>query len=741
MIHTVYKKITVYGIVQGVGFRPFVKRLADELGIKGTVSNRGSYVAIEVTGDEAIVEEFVEKIKLDAPDRAMIQRVEIAESEEIQYSDFSIITSAHESGEIMIPADIAICDKCKRELFDESNRRYHHPFINCTDCGPRLTILESMPYDRERTTMKVFAMCPECGEEYYNPTSRRFDAQPVCCPKCGPRLHSDYDGDSEEALSHDTDLKKIKETAKIITDGGIVAIKGIGGFHLSCDAKNEKAIATLRLRKTRPYKPLAIMCADFETVKKYCAIDHIEATVRGILDSPEKPILLLPKRGELIPESIAPFNNQVGVMLPYTPLHLLIFKELDTDVLVMTSGNRAGSPIARNDDEAKALLGDLCDYVLSNNRDILIRADDSVMELDAENKPVMIRRSRGYAPLPIIYKCKATEGKVVLSMGGELKNSFCVSIGDHHYMSPYIGDMSNYETVKAARETCLRFLELLECTPDEIVIDMHPNYLSSKLGQELAAQFNCSVRKVQHHYAHIMSCIAENGIDIEKESVIGLSCDGTGYGEDGTIWGSEIVIVESSDGADDSEFSVKRIDSLESFSLIGGDSASRSPYKCAVSLLLEKYDENTARCMAIEKRLCDERQFDTLLAMKKNNINVIKSSSLGRIFDAHAALFGLCLESSFEGEGAVRLQYAAESGNEEAYDFHVKISKSLAEKCIEARNIYGINSVALSGGCFVNTLLLTLTKTELERADFKVYIHSLVPPNDGGLALGQAILK
>ena len=536
------KMIRVYGIVQGVGFRPTVSRHAMARGIRGSVSNKGPYVEIFAQGRQQDVDGFIGDIENRPPKRAAILKLLVEPVEEPEeFTQFDIIESEKTKGEIFVSPDIAICDECKEEMFDPKNRRYLHPFINCTCCGPRLTILDSLPYDRERTSMKEFPMCPSCADEYHNPDTRRYDAQPVCCNDCGPEVYLiGREERGREAITY---------TRKTIASGGIVAIKGIGGFHLCCNATSEEAVQRLRKLKRRPVKPFAVMAQDLETVKEVCQVSEEQ---EKILTGHQKPILLLDKLTEMscgqktdaklikygknigkdqgrseaecgkpaeLCESIAPGNPKVGVMLPYAPVQLLLFHYDDgiemPKLLVMTSGNTSGAPICRDDHEAVEELSYLCDCILSHDRKIRIRADDSVMDV-YKGEPYMIRRSRGYAPLPFMVSTP-WKGQVIAA-GGELKDTFCIGVDNRFYPSPYVGDLEDLRTVKALKETIGRLETLLEVQPEVVVCDLHPKYNSTVVAQELGLP----VLKVQHHYAHILSCMAENDCE---EKVIGVSFD------------------------------------------------------------------------------------------------------------------------------------------------------------------------------------------------------------------------
>ena len=782
------KMIRVYGIVQGVGFRPTVSRHAMARGIRGSVSNKGPYVEIFAQGRQQDVDGFIGDIENRPPKRAAILKLLVEPVEEPEeFTQFDIIESEKTKGEIFVSPDIAICDECKEEMFDPKNRRYLHPFINCTCCGPRLTILDSLPYDRERTSMKEFPMCPSCADEYHNPDTRRYDAQPVCCNDCGPEVYLiGREERGREAITY---------TRKTIASGGIVAIKGIGGFHLCCDATSEEAVQRLRKLKRRPVKPFAVMAQDLETVKEVCQVSEEQ---EKILDGHQKPILLLDKlinqsnkqeTGGKLCESIAPGNPKVGVMLPYAPVQLLLFHYDDRiempKLLVMTSGNTSGAPICRDDHEAVEELSYLCDCILSHDRKIRIRADDSVMDF-YKGEPYMIRRSRGYAPLPFMFSTP-WKGQVIAA-GGELKNTFCIGVDNRFYPSPYVGDLEDLRTVKALKETIGRLETLLEVQPEVVVCDLHPKYNSTVVAEEL----ELPVLKVQHHYAHILSCMAENDCE---EKVIGVSFDGTGYGTDGTIWGGEILM------ADHQEFT--RIGSIEPFVQVGGDVSAKEGWRIAVSLIWQNTGDLEKTLDTVQKLgLCTEQEAKVLVTMAQRKLNAVTSTSAGRLFDGVSAILGIRRASTFEGEASTALEFAAEawraqeiqkknvdirvkslkpwmsektdipesegtsgSSTEErkfilntgdivahlvqeklagedsgklAYEFHWALAEQILAACEAAEQETGIRKVALSGGVFQNRLLLELVDDGLAERGFEVLKHSLIPPNDGGIALGQA---
>ena len=730
--------IKIFGIVQGVGFRPFVNRLANSFNIVGNVSNRGSYVEIYAQGSEINLNHFLAALQSKNPPRSAILKVDVINLPDENFSDFQIVESSHEAGDIFVSPDIATCDACKRELFDKNDRRYLHPFINCTACGPRLTILKNMPYDRERTSMNDFPMCKYCAEEYFNPNSRRFDAQPVCCNDCGPEIYIL----GKNLRGHDA----IKFVRKILVNGGIVAIKGIGGFHLACDARNFNAVERLRNSKTRPTKPFAVMFKNIDAVSRECYLSDAE---KSFLDSPQKPIVLLQKKIGSIAENVAPNINKLGVILPYTPLHMLIFDFPDEisdfpDALIMTSGNPSGVPITIDDDDAIKNF-DFCDAILSHNRKILLRADDSVMDF-VDDKPSMIRRSRGYAPLPIFF---TSNKKSVLAIGGELKNTFCLAKNDLFYASPYIGDVSDLRTVEVLRNSIRRMKNLLEINPEVIACDLHPRYQTTALAKEISDVLGVPLIKIQHHYAHILSCMAENNFHGE---IIGIAFDGTGYGTDGTIWGGEFLI------CDENHF--ERATTIEKFMQAGGDKSSREGWRIAVALMK---DFSLAR----ELNLAMDAELSGQKFLLDKNINCVASTSVGRLFDAIAAILDVCKVSSYEGEAAMRLQAIAERSDknfvakfmttdkifddiltrrlngENIFDlakvFHVNLAEMTAQIAEELSLKTKIKTVALSGGVFQNSLLSSLTAANLRRRGLKVLRHSMIPANDGGICIGQAV--
>ena len=801
----VCRLIRIYGIVQGVGFRPFVSRLADRYGISGSVCNKGSYVEIIARAEEPVLSDFLHAIEVEAPERSAIVKVKVMDSPvDISIdSGFKIALSKHEDGQIFVSPDIATCPDCARELFDKNNRRYLHPFINCTQCGPRLTILDSMPYDRVKTSMASFPMCEACSDEYTDMDSRRYHAQPVCCNDCGPELYTLVGRASEsdvQGMGTDSERPEgaygaaaLLETRAVIRSGGIAAIKGIGGFHLCCDAANEAAVQRLRQLKARPMKPFAVMMRDLEVVGREC---RLEPEMEPLLTGPQKPIILIPRRHDSaesaepdsnikvalktniqighnsrIASSVAPDNPNLGVMLPYTPVHMLLFDYPDdepiSDVLVMTSGNPSGAPICMNDEEALKYLSPMCDIILSNSRDIRIRADDTVMAF-YRSKPYMIRRSRGYSPLPIVAKSESFYA--VLGIGGELKNAFCLGDKGLFYPSPYIGDMADMRSVRALEAATTRMERLLEIHPDIIVGDMHPGYNTSEMARVIAEREGVPVMEVQHHHAHMVSCMAENEYE---GTALGVTFDGTGYGPDGTIWGGEFLLGDES--------GYERVGSIAPFIHAGGDIASKEGWRIAYSMISTALGSEAASRIGETLGLGDEKGRQSIDFMLGNNINTVKSTSAGRLFDAVSAVLGIKSASTFEGEASMALQFAAERAEAQgislapyegrlmnideeqfelctdtllmelaarsladqdtdqlAYFFHKALADMIVIACCYQRTRCEVNVVALSGGVFQNLLLLRLVDDGLEREGFKVLKHGVVPTNDGGIALGQA---
>ncbi|MGI9861655.1 carbamoyltransferase HypF [Moorella naiadis] len=748
-------RLTVQGIVQGVGFRPFVYRLAQAQGIRGEVYNASNGVCIDAEGEADQVAGFFREILARPPCLARISSWQQEELPPCGRQDFTIKTSlAGAEQKVVASPDVALCPDCRREVLDPADRHYRYPFTNCTCCGPRFTIIYTLPYDRARTAMAPFELCPDCAAEYATPADRRFHAQPVACPICGPQVMLL----NKEGRPVAGDW--LERAAFFLRQGHILAIKGVGGFHLAVDASNNRAVANLRRRKARPAKPFAVMARDLATVAKYCLLRGEEAQ---LLTAPAAPIVLLRQRAatDLAPE-VAPGLPTLGVMLPYTPLHLLLLRE-GPPLLVMTSANRSDLPLIKDDGAALQELAGVADYFLSHNRAIVNRCDDSVVAW-RQGDTHFYRRSRGYVPaaLPL----DLPDGPDVLAAGGDLKNTFCLLKGQEAFLSQHIGDLATVETQAAWREARERLQLLTGCLPQIIACDLHPAYYSTRLAWELGAQ----VIGVQHHHAHLAGCLAENGAN---GPVLGIIGDGTGYGPDGAIWGGEILLGSYSD--------YQRLCHLRYVPLPGGDQGARHPWYMAISYLYQ-YLGPTAGARAAREIFTSGGQqataLDIVLQMLRRGFNLTPTSSLGRLFDAVAALCGLCLENTYDGQAAILLEEAALAAGGHrlgqvpypftltattmdpgpmlpalcrdlqnrvavpviAARFHQTLVAMIVAAVQQAAAATGIRAVALSGGVWHNTLLLAGVSRELRQKGFTVYRHRLVPPNDGGLALGQAVI-
>ncbi len=756
-------RIFVRGIVQGVGFRPFIYRLASDHELKGWVLNSTEGVVIEVEGPTDRLEEFITDITLKAPPLAVIEKVEASFLPPVGYKSFIIQASQEQEDKfVLISPDICICPDCLRELFDPLDRRYLYPFINCTNCGPRFTIIKDIPYDRPKTTMLAFQMCPSCELEYHNPSDRRFHAQPNACSTCGPRVwlvNGRTTGEGDEA---------IRIARYLLSRGTIVAVKGLGGFHLACDAINDASVARLRERKGRVNKPFAVMSLDCQTVERYC---HVSDAERQLLESPQRPIVLLRHKSDSpISVLVAPNNSYLGVILPYTPLHYLLLErrgdKTDTMALVMTSGNMSEEPIAIGNGEALERLRPLADAFLLHDRDIHVRCDDSVTRL-FEGKETVIRRSRGYAPFPVRLNF---ETRPVLACGAELKNTFCLIKENYAFLSQHIGDMENLETLNSFESGIEHFKRLFRVSPEVIAYDLHPEYLATKYAAQLrrdgAKDLGREVQfvPVQHHHAHIASCLAENGV---SGPVIGVAFDGTGYGEDGQIWGGEFLV------GDFQQF--KRRAHLKYMVLPGGEAAIRKPYRMALSYLYHLPISLTSGLSLFDR--IDPLELKIMRRQIEKAINSPLTSSCGRLFDAVSSLLGICDVITYEGEAAIELEMLADDSVEDRYHwplprskfpividqepifcdiiddlkagvpiavisakFHNAVAEMVSGVCCLIRERDGLSKVALSGGVFQNVYLLKRTLSHLQRKGFELYIHHQVPSNDGGIALGQAVI-
>jgi hydrogenase maturation protein HypF len=737
----------IRGLVQGVGFRPFVYRTAARHQLKGEVNNRTDGVAVIVQGDPATVKDFSDDLLSQAPPAADIKSIEVYPRLLPEFDSFSITLSTNIDDQITeVSPDIAVCPDCLSEM-DHDPRRMDYPFINCTNCGPRFSIIESLPYDRSHTSMKPFRMCPACRSEYNDILDRRFHAQPVACDSCGPR-YTYSDGD--KVLY---DLKSIlRETAALIHAGKTVAIKGTGGYHLLCDALNEEAVRVLRRNKQRESRPFAVMFRDIESLRKYCYLDHEESAE---LTSWRRPIMILKQRKHLAP-SVSNGLTTTGAMLPYMPVHYQLFRMLETPVIVLTSGNISDEPIITDDDTAAAELGRIAEGLISYNRKIINRCDDSVVRI-MDNKPALIRRSRGYVPRPVDLQVDAGN---ILALGAEQKNTFCLGKGKQAILSQYIGDIKNLAAYEFMNEALDRFSKLFRFTPEAIACDLHPDYLSTRLAIEMSRELGIPLFRIQHHHAHIASCMAEHSLD---EPVIGISFDGTGYGTDGTIWGGEFLIAGLSD--------FNRYTYLDPVALPGGDAAVREPWKTAFSYLY-KYFGSSFDFLSLQVfKQAGREKLELLAEMLDKNINSPLSSGAGRLFDAVSALIGLCTVETFDSEAPLRLESAIGENTDEYYPysagspvvfremfrsilddirsgnisiipakFHNTLAMVILEVTGQMSRDTSIKKVVLSGGCFQNKYLLERTCYLLRGKGFEVYTNNRVPSNDGGVSLGQVVI-
>jgi hydrogenase maturation protein HypF len=738
---TVRTAVRVEGVVQGVGFRPFVYALASGLGLTGLVGNDVDGVFAEVEGPPAAVAEFLRRLERDAPPLARIERVTATDVTPLRSASFVIAPSAaHGPRRTLVSADTATCADCLRELADPADRRFGYPFINCTNCGPRFTIVRDVPYDRPLTTMAPFAMCERCAAEYHDPADRRFHAQPTCCPACGPRLalHPAGDGHADP----------LPAAAELLMTGRILAVKGLGGYHLAADAGCERAVAALRARKHREDKPFAVMAADLAAAADLAEVD---AAAAALLTSPARPIVLLPRRpGAAVAPATAPGNRRLGVMLPYTPLHHLLLAAVARP-MVLTSGNVSDEPIAYRDDEAGDRLGGIADAFLTHDRAIHVRTDDSVAGT-FRARPMLLRRSRGYVPEPLTVA--RAFPRPVLACGAELKNTFCLARGRHAFVSHHVGDLQNAETLRSFTEGIEHFRRLFDIEPEVVAHDLHPEYLSTKYALEL----DLPPLGVQHHHAHIASCLADNG---EDGPVLGVAFDGTGYGPDGTIWGGEFLVASLA--------SFERGGHLAPVPMPGGAAAIRQPWRMAAAYLGDAHD--------LDVRNRNQDRWPAVVTMAAKGVNSPLTSSAGRLFDAAAAVLGVRDAINYEGQAAVELEQLADPAETAAYPaaidtgpgpfqargadllrgvvddltggvpapliaarFHHGVAALIEAGCLRLRESHGLGTVALSGGVFQNLLLLRATVARLEARGFRVLLHSRVPCNDGGISLGQAVI-
>ncbi len=747
--------VRVVGVVQGVGFRPFVHRLADELGLAGHVGNDTEGVFMEIEGSPAAVEGLLARLVTEAPPLAKIFGVDSTPCPPTFQVGFHIVESPGDgAARTFVSPDVAVCDDCLAELSDPTDRRARYPFTNCTNCGPRFTITMRLPYDRHNTTMRDFALCDACLAEYNDPADRRFHAQPVACAECGPRIW--FEGADGMVEGSDAALAA---TQQALAGGAIVAVKGLGGYHLACDATSDKAVERLRRRKRRQDKPFAVMVADLDGAHSVAGIDPREAIH---LTSPERPIVLLEKRaGAGISTLVAPGNPRIGVLLPYTPLHHLLFAPVPgasttpPRVLVMTSGNLTDEPICFEDEDARTRLAPIADAWLLHDRPIHVPCDDSVIRVDADHE-VPLRRSRGYAPLPVRLPFAVVP---TLAVGGELKNAFCLAAGHDAFMSQHIGDMGSLETQTAFERSSRQFAALYRIDAQQVAADVHPGYLSRRWADEDSRR---PVRLVHHHHAHVAAVMVEHGVPA-REQIMGFAFDGTGYGEDGTIWGGEVLVA----GYD----AFVRAAHLRQVPLPGGDAAIRKPYRAALAYLWAAGIAWDADLPPVGATPDTERS--VLRRQLERGIGCVPTSSMGRLFDAISSILGVRHVATYEAQAAMELEWGASAhlGAARRYQFtysqgefdagpvladivddlrsghtvgaiaagfHVAVADLIAEVAEHLRHETGVARVALTGGVFQNVLLLDLARRALAGRGFQVLTHRLVPPNDGGLALGQA---
>jgi hydrogenase maturation protein HypF len=771
--------VRVEGVVQGVGFRPFVYSLATRLGLAGWVANDVDGVFAEVEGPATGIREFLGLLETQPPPLARVDRVTASAIAPSGASGFSIVESDHTGRRrALVSADSATCDECLAELADPADRRYAYPFINCTNCGPRFTIVTGVPYDRPLTTMAPFGMCAECAAEYHDPANRRFHAQPVCCAACGPRLllldargaEAARDARGAEAAGGarsaeaagdargpGTAADPLAAAARLLAGGQVLAVKGLGGYHLAVDAASQAAASALRARKHREDKPFALMVADVAAALELCEVDE---TGQSLLVSARRPVVLLPRRaGAPVADAVAPGNRQLGIMLPYTPLHHLLLREVGRPI-VLTSGNVSDEPIAYTDADALARLAGIADAFLTHDRAIHIRTDDSVVR-PLRGRETLLRRSRGYVPEPLRLAIRLP--RPVLACGAELKNTFCLAAENRAFVSHHIGDLENFETLRSFTEGISHFRRLFDTEPEVVAYDLHPEYLSTKYALELDG---VDLAGVQHHHAHIASCLADNG---EEGPVIGVAFDGTGFGGDGTIWGGEFLLADLA--------GFERAGHLEPVPMPGGTAAIRQPWRMAAAYLDAAYSGQVPARLAVAGR--HTGRWQEVVKMSRRGVNAPLTSSAGRLFDAVAALLGVRDTINYEGQAAIELEQWADPAERGAYRaaiepgegggplrvrgadlvwaaaedllagagpaviagrFHRGVAAAIVRICTALGERSGLGTVALSGGVFQNLLLVGHVVDQLEEAGFRVLTHARVPPNDGGISLGQAVV-
>ena len=759
-------RITVEGTVQGVGFRPFAFRLAQQLGVAGWVTNSSHGALLELEGPVAVVESFLERMQTEAPAAAKVDRLTVEPASPMGETGFRIRASEGVGARrLVVPPDLATCADCLGELNDPMDRRFRYPFLTCTQCGPRFSLITDIPYDRANTTMSRFQLCRDCRAEYEDHRDRRFHAEPIACPVCGPRLALwDVQG---QVVAREQEA--LQQACEIIRKGGILAVKGVGGFQLWVDACSESAVQRLRLRKARPNKPFAVLFPSVSAVQKSCDLSPEE---EGLLLSSEAPIVILRQRepSGLAP-SVSPDNPYVGAMVPYSPLHYLLMTELQGPV-VATSGNRSDEPIVIDEQEALVRLAGIADAFLVHDRAIARPVDDSVVRV-VEGERLILRRARGSVPRSIRVQAPRTNGSAmvpILAVGGHLKNTIALAHGGRVMLSQHLGDLSTLEAFEAFRHAVDDLQRLLDVKPQLVACDLHPDYRSTVFAQEFAKRQAVPLVRVQHHHAHVAACMAEHGLDGE---VLGVAWDGSGYGLDGQLWGGEFLITGYP--------GFRRLAHLRPFRLPGGEMAMRKPWRCAFSVLWETYGERGA-VQELAARQSVKGEGDALAVLLQRGIASPWTTSMGRLFDAVSSIAGLCDEVSYEGQAAMALEFAAERyektapGDETGYPFAVtrgednpamwvadwrpliellikerregssperiayRFHLALADLIGQIAEQAALPRVVLTGGCFQNVLLLRLARCRLARAGFTVYTHRLVPPNDGGLSLGQAVV-
>ena len=758
--------LKINGIVQGVGFRPYIYRLASKYKLTGWVKNTSDGIKLFVQGKDSKISKFIKDIKTTPPSLSKIESISIEKSVyDNNISKFSILDSSKEVNKLtLISPDVGICNDCIKDILDPLNRRYYYPFTNCTNCGPRFSIIDSLPYDRSLTSMNKFAMCSHCKNEYIEANNRRFHAEPNCCPTCGPFIY--ILSNKGELISSSNspintckyNVDTIKLIANLLQEGKIIAIKGIGGFHLCCNALNYKSIERLRSTKKRNAKPLALMAKDIYTIKEYCTVSKLE---EELLKSSSKPIVLLKKKINCtIPNVVSPNNSKLGFMLPYTPLYILIFENINFP-LVVTSGNISSLPLCYDNSTALDLLSNNCDYFVMNNRDINIGIDDSLMTV-FNNKEYMIRRARGYAPTPF----KFNDINPIIATGANMKNTFSIGKNNYIFLSQHIGDIDNYETLEHYKHSLNHYMKAFNFNPKYVACDLHPNYDSTKV----ALSLNLKTFHIQHHHAHIASCMYENNIN---ENVIGIAFDGTGYGIDGSIWGSEFLISNLK--------TFKKVASLDFVPLIGGDSFIKDCYKSALSHLynlknkdIKFFYKHNIDTLINNKYGIKGNEFFSLI---EQNIYPIKTSSMGRLFDAVSSLLGICNYSTYEGQAPIELESFIAASIDDYYStlieksnnlflirsheilkgiildlenntpvniisakFHNSLAKVILDTCLILRKEYSLNKVILSGGVFQNMYLLNKAYNLLTEYKFHVFTHNMIPSNDAGISVGQILI-